>query len=101
MITWKKDLYLGKGAEPDKWKIIRGIRRRKLQFGVYVIVLAVNGRDIFDVIPAFMLSENSYKGRDIRVLGIAVGKSEAIELAGQMILDALNSGTKDIRGYFS
>ena len=102
MIVWRRDLYLGEGARDQKWKIIHNVRKHKLQLGAYVIVLSVNGKDTFDLIPTYMLSENSYKGRDIEVLGIALGKDEACELARQMIQDVFDrTGDVNIRGYFS
>ncbi|MBE6018282.1 MAG: hypothetical protein E7233_11890 [Lachnospiraceae bacterium] len=102
MIFFRQDLYLGEGARKDKNIIIRNIRRHKLQFGVYVISLCANGRDILDIIPTFMLGRDDYKGRDITVLGIASGKDESFELAGKMIMDAYEAtGGEDLRGYFA
>ena len=106
MIVFKKNLYLGENAKKEKHKIIRNIRRHKLQFGVYVIALCVNGRDMFDLIPTYMLGTDGYKGRDITILGLAKGKEEAGEVACRMIEDAMSAqteihelGTK-IRRYF-
>lgn len=102
MITWASDLYVSESAKDREKKIITGIRRHKLQFGVYVIALSANGRDLLDLIPSYMLSENSYKGRDIRILGLAVGKEDARELAASMIMDVYEqTGDFDVRGHFS
>lgn len=90
MIFFKQNLYLGETAAREKGKIIRNIRKHKLQLGVYVIALCVNGKDIFDIIPSFMLGDDSYKGRDITVIGLAKGREEAFELAGQMLLEVIN-----------
>lgn len=104
MIFFKQDLYLGRQAGKDKGKIICNIRKHKLQFGVYAIALCVNGKDIFDIIPAYMLKQDSYKGKDITVIGLAVGRDEAFDLAGQMLLEALSSSAAitgaDLRRYF-
>ena len=102
MIMFKQCLYLGESAGKDKNRIIRNIRRHKLQFGVYVISLCANGKDILDIIPTYMLGKDDYKGRDITVLGIASGREESFELAGKMIMDAyLATAGDDLRGYFT
>lgn len=102
MIMFSRDLYLSVGVRKDKNKIIRNIRRHKLQFGVYVISLSSNGKDTFDIIPSYMLGNDSYKGNDITVLGLASGKEESMELAAKMIMDAMEAtGDVDVRGYFS
>ncbi len=76
--------------------------RHKLQIGVYVVVLSVNGKDLLDLIPAYMLSEKSYKGRDIRILGLAMGKDDAKELAASMIMDVYReTGGFDVRRFFA
>ena len=99
MIRFKGNLYLGQGAAKEKGRIIRDIRRHKLQLGVYVISLCVNGRDIFDIIPTYMLGKDDYKGRDLTVLALAKGKEEAAEVAAAMLEDACAaavSGSTDI-----
>ena len=102
MINWSEELYLGEEAGESQKKIITNIKDHKFQMGVYVIILAVNGRDIFDIIPSYMLGADSYKGRDITILGLAKGKEESKELAQQMIMDVYSkTGGFDIRGYFS
>lgn len=76
--------------------------RHKLQIGVYVVVLSVNGKDLLDLIPAYMLSEKSYKGRDIQILGLAMGKDDAKELAASMIMDVYReTGGFDVRRFFA
>ncbi len=101
MITWKSGLYVSETAMEDRKKILGKIRRHELQFGVFVIALAYNGKDIFDVIPSYMLSADGYKGKDIEILGIAVGKDEALSLAARMITDVYKeTGGYDVRRYF-
>ena len=102
MITWRAPLYTTESTKGKKRNIMSGIRQHKFQLGVYVVVLSLNGTDIFDLIPAYMLSKDSYKGSDIKILGIASGKKDAMELAAQMIMDVYaRTGELDVRGYFS
>ena len=79
-----------------------GIKHHELQLGAYVIALSSNGTDIFDLIPSYMLSEKGYKGHDIKILGLATSKKDAIDLTERMIMDVYRAtGDVDVRGYFS
>ena len=80
---------MGEEAREFREEIVNNIKEHKLQGGVYVIILAVNGKDIFDIIPSVMLSEDGYKGRDIKILGIAKGLIEAKELADGGVTELL------------
>ena len=102
MISWREELYVGEEAREFREEIVNNIKEHKLQGGVYVIILAVNGKDIFDIIPSVMLSEDGYKGRDIKILGIAKGLIEAKELGSKMIMDVYEqTGGFEVRGFFS
>ena len=102
MITFRRDLYVGDSALKDKKRIVSDIRHHVYSFGVYVIVPAANCRDIFDIIPTFMLSDRGYKGRDLKILGLAQGKREAMELCARMVGDVYEkTGGLDIRAFFS
>ena len=93
---------MGEEAREFREEIVNNIKEHKLQGGVYVIILAVNGKDIFDIIPSVMLSEDGYKGRDIKILGIAKGLIEAKELGSKMIMDVYEqTGGFEVRGFFS
>lgn len=54
-MNWYKNLYLGEEARKKKTKIINQLEKHSISFGVYVITLASNGKDLLDVLPAFML----------------------------------------------
>ena len=95
-------MYIGEEARKKKTKIIYNIDTRKLQFGVYVLTFAANGKDLIDIIPSFMLEKESYKGRDIVVIGLAASKDEALEVGRQIITDCYNqTGGFDLRSYFA
>jgi len=102
MIEWRVPLYVSDSAREKKRKLMSDIRAHRLHPGAYVIVLAANGTDLLDLIPAFMLSKDGYRGHSIRVLGLAIGRKDAMELAARMIGDVYDkTGGFDVRGYFS
>ena len=99
-MNWYKNLYLGEEAGKKKTKIINQLDRHQLSFGVYVITLASNGKDLLDVLPAFMLYRDNMREREI--LGIAITKDEALEVCGQIISDVYSkTGAYDVRRFFA
>ena len=54
--------------------------------GIYVIVPAMNPKNILDIIPAKELEKDWYEERqDLLVVGVAKGYDEALEVAGQIV----------------
>ena len=99
---WHRKMYYGDKARKKRTRIMYNIDTHKLQFGVYVLTPAANGTDLIDIIPAFMLNKDDYKGRDIVIIGLAASKEEALELGGRIICDVYDkTGGYDIRSYFS
>lgn len=99
-MNWHKNLYVGSEANRKKKKIIRKLDSHSIALGVYVITLASNGRDLFDVLPAYMLYRDKVCDREI--IGIAVTKEEALEVCGQIIMDAyIETGEYDVRSFLS
>ena len=102
MITWREDLLVGDEAKRSGRKIISGIKKNKFQPGIYIITLAANGTDVFDIIPTCMLDPDLYKKKDLEILAVAKGKTEARELCEKLIMDAYSeTGNFDIRGFYS
>ena len=99
-MKWHKPLYVGSQAGRKKKKIVRKLDSREIALGVYVITLASNGRDVFDVLPAYMLYREQVQEREI--VGIAVTKEEALEVCEKIILDVYRTtGGYDVRSYLA
>ena len=99
-MNWYKNLYLGEEAGKKKTKIINQLEKHSISFGVYVITLASNGKDLLDVLPAFMLYRNH--ARDRKILGLAITRDEALEVCGKIIFDVYSkTGTYDVRSFFA
>lgn len=118
MIISKK-LYVGKTAEPAKEEIIKGIRKEVFQPGVYCVTLPEESGNILDIRMAVTLSADIFNKRKKKkvfkfklglprkdegpvIVGIALGKQEAIELASKIIEDVHNETDGfDMQSYFN
>lgn len=79
---------------------MRKLDAHKLVLGAYVITLAANGKDMFDMLPAYMLFREENAER--LILGLAANKEEAMEVCGKMLEDVYSgTGGYDVRSYFS
>ena len=99
-MKWITPLYIGEKAEKKKGKIIRGIKQRKAFLNTYVLMLPNNPKNQLDIIQATELKQPFYKTKDFVIVGIALGKEEAIELVAQITDDAVREiGTPMIKDY--
>lgn len=99
-MKWHIPLYVGEEAGKKRKKLIHQLERKKPAFGVYAVTLSSNGKDIFDIFPAFMLMREDIREREI--LGLAVTKEEALEVCEQIIMEVYNkTGEFAVRRYFS
>lgn len=84
-MKWYDKLYLGEGITPKEKQIIKRIKKNQLTPDVYVIAFASNPQNLLDVIPSWELMQKGYPKEQIRVIGLASGKKEALELVRQII----------------
>ena len=98
-MKWHSLLYFGENAAKKRLKLVRDLEQNKLIFGVFVIILSLNGKDLFDIIPSYLAHKEIYQ--DAPILGVAVTKQEAYEVCEKMILDVYaRTGSYDVRSYF-
>lgn len=91
MIQWYWKLYRGDGKPAVYNRIIRDIRRGNFRTEAYVIALAANESDQFDLFPASMLLQPFYQNCEIRIIGVAENRAEAVELVRRIIQDTYNA----------
>lgn len=100
-----KRLYVGESAKKDKRKILRGLEKKELQPFVYVITLPLSEHGVLDIIPAYTLKYPFFftgDGKDLRIVGIARGRYEAIDLTVQIVMDTYSAtGGFDVRGFLN
>lgn len=96
-----KKLYFGECALEQKKEILSYIKRRKWQFGIYVITLSENEENLLDVYETIQFEQNYYKKKKLSIVGVAVGREEAFELVGEIINDVFKkTGAFNVKDYF-
>ncbi len=80
-----KELVTDENCDAIRSKIIRKIRMNIGLIDTYLICLAHNS-DIFDIIDCTNLKQKGYPKKDLYILGIARGKTSAVELAAKLFV---------------
>ena len=101
-MEWYQELYTGDSIQGKtdriKWKIIHNAG----QLGIYVIALASNPENLFDIIPSWELMQKHYPKRQIVIIGLAKGWEEAVEVVKQIITEIYErTGGFDVHNYLS
>lgn len=84
-MIWCKKFYCGESAEADAEKIIKSIKRKKPIANSYVITLPVYGNNLLDIFEAKDIFKPFNGTKDCVIVGIAMGKEEAMLLSGSII----------------
>ena len=87
-------VFLGTEAAEKKRQILRKLKEKKIQPGVYLICPASSETELLDLIPAWTLYR--FAGPDLRIVGLAGSKQEAFEVCG-MITEEVYAATGDFR----
>lgn len=101
MIQWASKLYIGDNLLKKKDKAIYSINNKRMTYDVYCIALASHPGNLFDIMNANELLFPYYQKSNIKIVGLAKGRDEAISLVQDMIMEIYHStGSFDVRGYF-
>ncbi len=93
-------LYVGESLSSAEYKIVEKVHRGKIVPNLYLISFSNNPDNMLDLIPQWEALQKGYPGKDLRVVGIAGGKKEAINLVQQIIAESLQETTNaDVRPY--
>ncbi|MDD3173625.1 MAG: hypothetical protein PHF63_08200 [Herbinix sp.] len=85
-----------------KNKVTASINQGEATFEVYCIAFASHPDNLFDILNANELLFPHYKKSDVRIVGLAKGKEEAINLVQSMLMEVYNNtGNFDVRNYFT
>lgn len=84
-----------------KDKTILSINNRRLTYDVYCITLASHPGNLFDILNANELLFPHYQKTDIKIVGLAKGREEAISLVQEIIMEIYQkTGSFNVREYF-
>ena len=105
-MKWYRNIYLGDGAKPAKYKMFGRIRRGRFQLDTYLITLSDNPDNLLDMFSANVLKQPYFKkqkgihAKEIYVVGLAKGYAEGLEVITAIIDDVYQqTGAFDIPGY--
>ena len=102
MILWNSRLYVGDKIKKKKDKVIASIDNKEATFGVYCIAFASHSSNLFDIYEANELLFPHYKMSEIKILGLASGKQEALDLVHALLMEVYNkTGEFDVRTYYT
>jgi hypothetical protein len=102
MVSWTSRLYIGEKIKKKKEKVISSINNREATFEVYCIAFASKPSNLFDILDANELLFPHYKKTEVRIVGLAKGKEEAIHLVKDMLMEVYNeTGGFNVRTYFT
>jgi hypothetical protein len=99
-MNWCAHIYAGKKAALHRHSIISALKKGKPCPGVYVLTRAVDSDGILDIYHSAVILSGFYRDREITVIGIAMGRREAMEVA-RLIVDDMyrKNGDFDIDAY--
>lgn len=96
-MRWYENLYVSEKASCEKLKSF-GAMKKTFSFNAYMITLPANDNNLLEILSARELSCPYYE--ETLVIGIAVGKRDAIELVRDIIWDVYShTGGFKIRDY--
>ena len=100
-MQWAENLYLSDKTAKKGDKIIKKANRGIGMLSIYLITLASNPENLFDIFHAAHLKQPAFYKQDLYVVGIASGYEEALELVQRMIDNIYRkTGGFAVREYF-
>ena len=84
MLVWQEDFLTGESVKNPE-KIKKKLNDGKLVPGIYLLTLSENPSNLMDIIPAAMLVQKSFYGICPKIIGMAKGKDEALEMVRDLI----------------
>ena len=84
MLKWQENFLAGESVKNPE-KIKKKLNSGKPVLGIYLLTLAENPVNLMDIIPAAMLIQKSFYGICPKIIGMAKGKEEALEMVRSLI----------------
>lgn len=99
-MKWMKGLYVGESIKNQAHRIKWKVNHNAGTINVYLITFPSNPNNMLDIIPARELLQKSYPKNNLKIIGIASGWQESVELVSSIIEEAYNvMGTVDVYKY--
>lgn len=88
-MKFAKNLYLTEDMAKKKRKVIRQLKKRKLQFPVFVLALCHYGKERMEIVSSLELLQKNYPDEEIFVAGIAGDYDGALLLVEKILKETL------------
>lgn len=99
-MKWYDNLYIGESIRGKEKRIRWKLEHNKITLSIYVITLASNPNNLLDMIPSKDLLQKSYPKQHLKIIGLAKGYEEGIDLICQIIQETYEkTGNTDVYSY--
>ncbi|MDE6313548.1 MAG: hypothetical protein K2M46_08015 [Lachnospiraceae bacterium] len=100
-IKWYRKLYMTERARKKRYKIVWRVNHKAGLFNTYLIILPRYGNNQLEIINSSELLQSHYDYVTTFIVGIAIGREEAIGLVEQIVNDVINcKGETGVRNFF-
>lgn len=100
MLEWNQNLYISKRASRFSKRTIHRINQGKATPGVYVLTYPSNENNVMDIVSTVMLLQKTTRRRCPKILGLANGREDALELMQKILLETYEqTGNFHVKDY--
>ncbi len=93
-------LYVGESISSKEHEIVRKVHNRQLVTNLYLIVLSTHPDNMLELILEKETLQECYPSSELKVVGIAGDKDEAISLVQNIIEESMcETGSADVRAF--
>ena len=93
-------LYVGESLSEKEYEIVKKVHNKQLVPNLYLLTFSSNKDNMLDLIPEWEALQSYYPSDELKVVGIANGKKEAISLVKMIIEESISEiGSPDIREF--
>ncbi|MCF0146078.1 MAG: hypothetical protein HUJ73_05775 [Eubacterium sp.] len=79
-----KQVYFGPQAFTNEPEIRKALKEGRPYKQLYLITLSSNEKEELDIVPGFYIQSRKHRERLPEVVGLAIGRMEALELVGRI-----------------
>ncbi|MCD8300949.1 MAG: hypothetical protein LUC41_07255 [Clostridiales bacterium] len=99
-MVWYGHMVLGRGLASKEKMIRYRISHRKAHVGVWLVILPRFEHQVLEIIPSTLLLQENYPLDDLTVIGMALTRKEAVDIAAELAAAAvIKRGDADVAAY--
>jgi len=99
-MIWYDHMFLGTGCQSKLKMLKHRISRQAPHAGVYLITLPTQEDTVLEIIPSALLLQEHYPTEDLRIVGMAFTRTEALCLIEKILSESFRTrGDVDIEAF--